>query len=76
LRLPCSDEDEIHAYEMREIAQMDWEYAEYHARKEGKKEGREEEKIEIAQNALAAGLSIDIVQKITGLDVQAIEKLK
>ena len=43
---------------------------------EGLEEGREEREIEIAQNALAEGLAVEFVQKITGLDLETVEKLK
>ena len=39
-------------------------------------EGREESKIEIAQNALAKGLSIEFVHEITGLSIEAIENIR
>jgi predicted transposase/invertase (TIGR01784 family) len=37
--------------------------------------GREEGKIEIARNALSAGLPVEMVQQITGLDFETIEWL-
>ena len=50
------------------------------ARREGIAEGRQEGILEsqenIARNALAEGLSIDVVQKITGLTASEIEKLQ
>jgi len=82
------DEEAIRAYEMRELAQMDWDNSIYYARSEGIKEGIEkgmekgekkgeqEEKIKIARNALAKGYSPEQVCDITGLDPQAIEKLR
>ena len=42
---------------------------------EGLEKGREEGREETARNALAEGVSIEIIQKITGLDIEAIEKL-
>jgi predicted transposase/invertase (TIGR01784 family) len=44
-------------------------------RVEGRVEGRTEERTEIARNALQEGLSIDLIQKITGLDSEAISQL-
>ena len=35
-----------------------------------------ENRLEIARNALAEGLSFDLVSKITGLDLEMIEKIK
>jgi predicted transposase YdaD len=40
-------------------------------REEGREEGREGD----ARNAIALGLSIDMVQKITGLDTKTIQEL-
>ena len=40
-------------------------------REEGLAEGREE----IARNALAEGVSMEIIQKITGLDIETIKNL-
>jgi hypothetical protein len=42
---------------------------------QAKREGRVEEKAEIARNALREGASIDFIQKITGLDSAAISRL-
>ena len=45
-------------------------------REEGLEEGLEKGREETARNALAEGVSIEIIQKITGLDMGAIEKLR
>jgi len=42
---------------------------------EGRQEGRMARQEEIARNALAEGLSIELVQKITGLDLDTIKRL-
>ncbi|BDD07163.1 Rpn family recombination-promoting nuclease/putative transposase [Aureibacter tunicatorum] len=60
------------------------ETAKLEAREEGKEEGlqeglekgKKEEKILIAKTALAQGLSIEIIQKLTGLSAEDIEQLK
>jgi predicted transposase/invertase (TIGR01784 family) len=44
-------------------------------REEGLERGREEGREEIARNALAEGVSIEIVRKITGLDIETIKNL-
>jgi predicted transposase/invertase (TIGR01784 family) len=44
-------------------------------RMEGRQEGRMARQEEIARNALAEGLSIEFVQKITGLDLDTINNL-
>jgi len=43
---------------------------------EGKAIGREEEKLANARNALAKGISLDIVQDITGLDLDTLKELQ
>jgi len=74
-----SDVDTRRLYEMRELARLDWNSSIKYARREGLKEGMEkgekEGKIEIARNALAKGLSTELIHDITGLDPQTIEKL-
>jgi len=67
-----ADEDAIRIYEMREKARLDWNSSINHARREGIKEGQ----IKIARNALAKGIAIEVIQDITGLDRQTIERLK
>ncbi|MEG1312661.1 MAG: Rpn family recombination-promoting nuclease/putative transposase [Romboutsia sp.] len=47
-----------------------------HYKQEGKEEGKKEEKIEIAKNLLAAGVSNETISISTGLSVEEIEKLK
>ena len=42
---------------------------------EGREEGREERDIEIARNALAKGIPLDVIHEITGLDIQTIQSL-
>ncbi|MDR2663259.1 MAG: hypothetical protein LBC31_09710 [Treponema sp.] len=43
---------------------------------EGREEGREERDIEVARNALAEGAPVDFIRRITGLDIEAIERLR
>jgi hypothetical protein len=45
-------------------------------REEGREEGREERDIEVAKNALAEGLPIEVIRKITGLDLKTIKSLR
>jgi predicted transposase YdaD len=40
-----------------------------------REEGREERGVEIAKNALAEGLPVKVIQKITGLDMETIKQL-
>jgi len=46
------------------------------AREEAWEDGQRENTLEIARNALAEGLTSEFVQKITGLDLEEIEKLQ
>lgn len=45
-------------------------------KKEGRMEGRKEEKIEVAQNLLSLGSDITFIVKATGLTIQEIEEIK
>ena len=69
------DEEEIRAYEMREMALMDERARLSYAINEGLTKGKEEERVEIARNALAEGLSPETVQKITGLCMEIIKDI-
>jgi predicted transposase/invertase (TIGR01784 family) len=44
------------------------------AKHEGRVEGEAKKQAEIARNALREGLSIDLIQKLTGLDSAAISQ--
>ena len=44
-------------------------------REEGWEKGQEAERLNIARNALAKGLSMEMIQDITGLDRETIERL-
>ena len=78
-----ADERARDLYERREKALRDIDSRERWARAEGKAEGkaeglvegREASNIEIARKALAEGASIEFVQKITGLDLEAVQGL-
>ncbi|SFV62817.1 hypothetical protein MNB_SV-9-1231 [hydrothermal vent metagenome] len=48
----------------------------YTAKNDGIKEGKKEEKIEIAINSLANGLDIKTISLITGLTIDEINSLK
>ena len=50
-------------------------YARKEGREEGWEEGRDERDIEIVRNLFAEGFTIELVQKITGLDLETIEKI-
>jgi predicted transposase/invertase (TIGR01784 family) len=66
------DKDFLRNYEMREMVLSDW----TSRINDAKEEGHLEEKIEIAKNSINEGLPIEIIQRITGLDLETIESLK
>ena len=78
------DEEVLRVYEMQELAQMDIDNGLKYARSEGIKEGmrkgirdgKKEEKIETARNALAKGISPELIHDITGLDIEIIKSLR
>ena len=74
-----SYEDAQRIYNIRQKARWDYISATNYAREEGRKEGLEdglkEGKEAVARKALAEGLSLEFVQKITGLDIETLEKL-
>ena len=80
----CSNHDilkehlQIYGSEVLNMILTEWntEDAIAYARKEGHEEGRSDEKLEIAQDALAKGYTIEVVQDITGLDIEVINKLR
>jgi len=53
------------------LTEWDWDTA----KKVWQEEAREERDEEIARNALAKGLPVEMVQKITGLSLDTIERL-
>jgi predicted transposase YdaD len=56
---------------MREMAQMDWTTSMNTALEKG----RMQTQIEVAKNLLHEGLSVELVQRTTGLDMETIESL-
>ena len=45
-------------------------------RAEGHAEGREQERIEIARNALEKSFPIDVIHELTGLDLETLKNLQ
>jgi len=43
---------------------------------EGREEGRGERNMEIARNALAKGIPLDVIHEITGIDIEAIRNIQ
>ena len=78
LRLSANDKERM-KYEDRRVALLDkvsaLENAEEKGIKIGKKIGKKEGTIEVAKNSLKAGLDIDTISSITGLEKNEIEKL-
>ena len=79
LNIINKDKEFLRYYRLRQMALSDYTSNMNSAREEGeakgRTEGRAEGKTEIARNALAEGLSIDIIRKITGLSPEEIAKL-
>ena len=65
------DWQERDLYRRRLMAILDYNSGMNHARQEGLQEGKEE----IANKLLAEGMSVEFVQKITGLDMETIQGL-
>ena len=78
--LYCRDHDilkeflEANATEVLNMLLTEWNLED--AKKVWYEDGREEGREEIARNALAEGVSIEIIQKITGLDMGTIKSLQ
>ena len=45
------------------------------AEERGEKRGKQEEKLDVARNALSQGLSLEVIQSITGLDLETIKSI-
>jgi predicted transposase/invertase (TIGR01784 family) len=74
------DKDALDFYYMRAMAKSDITTGLNTALEQGKKEGiqigKKEGKIDIARNALYAGLNVETIEAITGLDKDTINSLK
>jgi predicted transposase/invertase (TIGR01784 family) len=66
------DEHEQARLMSEEKSQLDWQSKLVHAKREGGKERDNE----IARNALAKGLPLDVIHEITGLDMEKIKSLQ
>ena len=56
--------------------EVDMQSARVSSERKGRAEGRQQEKEDMARNALAEGFSVEVVQKITGLDPKTVARLK
>ncbi len=68
----ANDKEVLRLYHLREMAQIDYNSG----MKKAKDEGRTEEKIKVARNALKMNMSVDDISKLTGLSRQQIEDIK
>ena len=71
-----NDSDVISAYEKEKIEKYAFDVALKEKEAKGKKEGKKEEKIEIAKNLLNENIDINIISKTTGLSLDEINNLK
>jgi hypothetical protein len=65
---------ETHSSEVFNMVLTEWNLEE--AKVAWHEEGREEGREEVARNALAKGLPLDVIHEITGLDIQAIQNIQ
>lgn len=72
----ANDKEVLRLYNMREMAQIDYNSGMRKAKDEGRKEGRKEGRVETARNLLSMNLSRDQIAKATGLTVEEIDGLK
>jgi predicted transposase/invertase (TIGR01784 family) len=70
-----NDKETLRMYHLREMGMSDWTTSINTALEKGEVKGRLEGKLEDAQNALRAGVSVDIVKSFTGLDTDTIKSL-
>ena len=68
LNFVSQDKDFLREYHLREMAQSDW--------TTGVNTALEKQAIEIAKNSLGKGLSVELIQEITGLDMKTIQSLQ
>lgn len=71
----ANDKEVLRLYNMREMAQIDYNSGMRKAKDEGKIEGKIESKIEIARNMIADGEPIEKIVRYTGLTKESIENL-
>ena len=75
LNIINKDKEFLRYYRLRQMALSDYTSSMNYARAEGIQEGMQEGRAETARSALAEGLPIDIISKITGLSSEQIAKL-
>ena len=76
LNFVSQDQEFLRAYHMREMAMSDWTTGVNTATEKGILQGAMQKQHEIAKNSLHEGLPVDLIQKITGLDIETIRSLQ
>jgi predicted transposase/invertase (TIGR01784 family) len=84
LNFVTQDKDFLRNYHLREMAMSDWttgvntafEKGEANGIIKGVMKGEAKKANEVAKNALREGLPVDVIQKITGLNIDAIQSLE
>ena len=71
----ANDKEVLRLYQLREMAQIDYNSGMKKAKDEGRTEGKAEEKIEVARNMKADGEPVEKIMRYTGLTAKAIEDL-
>ena len=71
----ANDKEVLRLYQLREMAQIDYNSGMKKAKDEGRTEGRDERNLEIARNMKADGEPIEKIMRYTGLTAKAIEDL-
>ena len=75
LNFVTQDKEFLRNYHLREMAMSDWTTGINTATEKGIEKGAMQSKIEIARNMLAEGLSVELIHKTTGLDIETIKSL-
>lgn len=71
----ANDKEVLRLYNMREMAQIDYNSGMKKARDEGKAEGKAEAKTETARNLLEMNMTHEQIAKATGLTLEEINSL-
>ena len=75
LNFVSQDKEFLRNYHLREMAMSDLTTAVNTGFERGFEKGVEKNKFEIAKNMLHEGMSLEIIQKVTGLDAETIQSL-
>jgi predicted transposase/invertase (TIGR01784 family) len=75
LNFVTQDKEFLRNYHLRQMAMSDWTTGINTATEKGIAEGAMRSKIEIAKNLLSEGLSMELIHKTTGLDIETIQSL-